>query len=41
MADVRPGDMVVIDSSAEIFTRADSTFSPPVVAATVGGGPDG
>ena len=33
-ADVRPGDIVVVDSSAEIFTRtADGTFSPPVVAA--------
>ncbi|MGH3260829.1 MAG: hypothetical protein ACRDNS_02425, partial [Trebonia sp.] len=33
-ADIRPGDVVVIDSSAEIFTRAaDGTFSPPVVAA--------
>ena len=34
VADIRPGDVVVIDSSAEIFTRtADGTFSPPVVAA--------
>jgi CRISPR-associated endonuclease/helicase Cas3 len=34
VADVRPGDIVVIDSSAEIFTRTvDGTFSPPVVAA--------
>ena len=33
-ADVRPGDIVVVDSSAEIFTRTvDGTFSPPVVAA--------
>jgi CRISPR-associated endonuclease/helicase Cas3 len=34
VADVRPGDVVVIDSSAEIFTRTvGGTFSPPVVAA--------
>jgi CRISPR-associated endonuclease/helicase Cas3 len=34
VADVRPGDIVVVDSSAEIFTRTpDGTFSPPVVAA--------
>jgi CRISPR-associated endonuclease/helicase Cas3 len=33
VADIRPGDVVVIDSSAEIFTRADGTFSPPVAAA--------
>ncbi len=34
VADVRPGDIVVIDSSAEIFTRTTGgTFSPPVVAA--------
>ncbi len=33
-ADIRPGDIVVIDSSAEIFTRTiDGMFSPPVVAA--------
>lgn len=32
--DVRPGDVVVADSSAEIFTHAvESGFSPPVVAA--------
>jgi CRISPR-associated endonuclease/helicase Cas3 len=34
VADIRPGDIVVIDSSAEIFTQtADGMFSPPVVAA--------
>jgi CRISPR-associated endonuclease/helicase Cas3 len=32
--DVRPGDLVVTESSAEIFTRAvEGGFSPPVVAA--------
>jgi CRISPR-associated endonuclease/helicase Cas3 len=35
VADIRPGDVVVIDSTAEIFTRtADGTFSPPVAAAS-------
>jgi CRISPR-associated endonuclease/helicase Cas3 len=34
-ADVRPGDMVVADSSAEIVTRAvDHAFSPPVVVSS-------
>lgn len=32
--DIRPGDTVIIDSSAQIFTHAaDGAFSPPVVAA--------
>ncbi|HUZ25194.1 MAG TPA: hypothetical protein VMV07_15675 [Streptosporangiaceae bacterium] len=45
-ADLRPGDVVVIDSSSEIFTPstagADGGFSPPVVAAPASGeNPDG
>lgn len=37
--DVRPGDVIVADSSAEIFTRAaDQGFSPQVVAARASAG---
>jgi CRISPR-associated endonuclease/helicase Cas3 len=37
--DIRPGDVIVADSSAEIFTRAaDQGFSPQVVAARASAG---
>lgn len=31
-AGLRPGDIVVVDSTAPVFTRSDATFSPPVPA---------
>jgi CRISPR-associated endonuclease/helicase Cas3 len=40
--EIRPGDMVVIDSSAEIFTHvADGSFSPPVAAPRAADSADG
>jgi hypothetical protein len=37
-ADLRPGDVIVIDSASEIFTpSAEGTFSPPVVVLPVSG----
>ena len=40
--EIRPGDTVVIDSSAEIFTHvADGSFSPPVAAPQAADSADG